>query len=172
MNQNFLWICTSTHYVLHNYKVSRNSVERFQRSCTDKLFSVVSFILVKFLSSKSVIPRQKMESKFPVDIHIYILCPSLLQSFRKFCFRGVALTNCFSSILISKVQKGCNTEKKKWIKISCVYAHLHIMSFITTKFHEILLSGFRGVALTRKTGLTDWQTGQKHYTLRNSLRGV
>ena len=32
------------------------------------------------------------------------------------------------------------------------------MSFITTKFHEILSSGFRGVALTRKTGLTDWLT--------------
>ena len=32
---------------------------------------------------------------------------------------------------------------------------LHVMSFITSMFHEILLSGFRGVALTRKTGLTD-----------------
>ena len=32
------------------------------------------------------------------------------------------------------------------------------MSFITTKFQEILLSGFRGVVLTRKTGLTDWLT--------------
>ena len=32
------------------------------------------------------------------------------------------------------------------------------MSFITTKFHEILLSGFRGVALKRKTGLTDLLT--------------
>ena len=38
------------------------------------------------------------------------------------------------------------------------------MFFITTKFHGILLSGFRGVALRKKTGLTDWQTGQKHYT--------
>ena len=36
LNQNFLWICASTHYVLHNYKVSWNSVERFQRSCADK----------------------------------------------------------------------------------------------------------------------------------------
>ena len=36
LNQNFLWICTSTYYVLHNYKVSRNSVEQFQRSCSDK----------------------------------------------------------------------------------------------------------------------------------------
>ena len=68
-------------------------------------------------------------------------------------FRGVALTNCFSSIFlfgeIFKFEKG-NSEKKNWIKISCGYAHLHIMSFITTKFHEILLSGFRGVALTRQ----------------------
>ena len=29
-------ICTCTHYVLHYYKVSWNSVERFQRSCADK----------------------------------------------------------------------------------------------------------------------------------------
>ena len=34
---------------------------------------------------KSVIQRKKMESKFPVDMHIYNLCPLLLQSFRKFC---------------------------------------------------------------------------------------
>ena len=32
------------------------------------------------------------------------------------------------------------------------------MFFITTKFHDILLSGFRGVALTRKTGLMDGLT--------------
>ena len=32
------------------------------------------------------------------------------------------------------------------------------MSLITTKFHEILLSSFRGVALTKKKpGLTDGQ---------------
>ena len=36
LNQNFLWICASTHYVLHNYKVSGNSVKRFQRSCANK----------------------------------------------------------------------------------------------------------------------------------------
>ena len=36
-----------------------------------------------------------------------------------------------------------------------VYTHLHIMSFITIKFHEILLRCFRGVTLTKKTtGLT------------------
>ena len=51
-NQNFLWICTSTHYVLHNYKVSGNSVKRFQRNCANKLCWVVSFILAKFLSLK------------------------------------------------------------------------------------------------------------------------
>ena len=35
-NQNFLWICTSTHYVLQFHEVIRNSVERFQRGCADK----------------------------------------------------------------------------------------------------------------------------------------
>ena len=67
-------------------------------------------------------------------------------------FRGVAQTNCFSSIFhfgqISKFKKGLIPRKKIESKISCGYAYLHIMSFITTKFHKILLSGFRGVALT------------------------
>ena len=35
-NQNFLWMCACTHYFLHYYKVSRNSVERFHRSCANK----------------------------------------------------------------------------------------------------------------------------------------
>ena len=38
------------------------------------------------------------------------------------------------------------------ISVSCGYAHLHIMFFITTKFHKILLSSFRGVALTNCFG--------------------
>ena len=60
---------------------------------------------------------------------------------------------------ISKFKKGVTPRKKGGIKISCGYAHVHIMSFITTcTFYEILLSSFRGVALTRKTGLTDWLT--------------
>ena len=74
-----------THYVLRNYKGSRNSVEQFQ-------------------NLKGLIPR------------------------------------------------------KYWTNISCGYAQLLGMSFITTNFHEIQLSGFRGVPLTRKTGLTDWLT--------------
>ena len=44
------------------------------------------------------------------------------------------------------------------MKIFCAYADIHIMSFIITKVNEIQLSVFRGVALTRKTGLTDWLT--------------
>ena len=49
---------------------------------------------------------------------------------------------------ISMFKKGVTPRKKSGIKISCGYAHLHIMSFITRKYHEILSSGFRGVALT------------------------
>ena len=35
---------------------------------------------------KGVIPRKKIESKFPVDMRIYTLCLSLLKSFMKFCY--------------------------------------------------------------------------------------
>ena len=77
---------TSAHYVLHYYKVSGNSVDWFQRSCTNKKNSSIFHFgqISKF--KKGVTPRKKMESKFPVDMHIYTLCPSLLQSFRKFCW--------------------------------------------------------------------------------------
>ena len=34
---------------------------------------------------KGVTPRKKIESKFPVDMHIYMVCPLQLQSFTKFC---------------------------------------------------------------------------------------
>ena len=102
-------------YLYSNYKVSRNSVERFQWSCAYELWWVVSLILVKFLSSKrGITPRIKIESEFPVDMHIYTLSPSLLQSFGKFCW--VVSEDCFSSIFsfgqISKFQKGVTPRKK------------------------------------------------------------
>ena len=59
-------------------------------------------------------------------------------------FREVVLTR----QTVVSFKKGRNSQKKNGIKISCVYAHLHIMSFITPKFQEILWSSFRGVALT------------------------
>ena len=69
-NQHFLYKCTSTRYVLHNYKVSWNSLP-----------------WIKFLSSKrSITRRKKIESEFPVDMHTITLCPSLLQSLRNFCW--------------------------------------------------------------------------------------
>ena len=93
---------------------------------------------------------KKIKSAFPVKTHTFIMTTfhkNLLSS-----FSGVVLTNCFSSIFnfsqISKFQKGHYSQKKNWSRIFCGYAHLQIKSFITTKFHEILLSGFRGVALT------------------------
>ena len=51
-------------------------------------------------------------------------------------------------ILIPKIKKGVTPRKKIESKFFCGYAHLQIMSFITTKFHEILSSGFRGDVLT------------------------
>ena len=58
--------------------------------------------------------------------------------------------------------KGVLLLEKNWIKMSCEYAYLQSMTFKITKFHEILLSGFRGVALTKnnnkKPRLTYWLT--------------
>ena len=114
------------------------------------------------LSSKgALLPEKKIKSEFPVDVHIKSFKTTKFHEILLSGFRGVALTNCFSSIFhfgpISKFKKGV-IPRKNGIKISCGYAHLHIMSFITTQFHQILFSGFRWVALTRKTGLTDWVT--------------
>ena len=48
MNKNFLWICASTHYVLYKYKISRKSVERFQRSWMTNGFKSLGLINRKF----------------------------------------------------------------------------------------------------------------------------
>ena len=62
-------------------------------------------------------------------------------------FRGVALKNYFSSILnfgqIPQFKRGITPRIKMKSNV-----YLHNMSFITTKFHEIKLRGFRGVVLT------------------------
>ena len=53
--------------------------------------------------------------------------------------------------ILAKVQKGYKLIlNKDQISISCKNAYLQItcMSFITTKFHEILLSGLSGFVLT------------------------
>ena len=102
------------------------------------------------------------------------LCEIMFSS-----FRGVELTNCFGSIFhfcqISKFKRSIIPRKKikskfsvnihimslittKFHEIFCEYRHLHIMSLITTKFHEILLNSFRGVALTKKKPNQDWLT--------------
>ena len=147
-----------TDYVLKNYKVSRNSEERFQWSCANELFWVVSLILVKFLSSKrGITPRKKLNQNISCGhalLHIKSFINTKFHEILFSGFRGVALTKTGSSIFnfnqIFKFKKGVIPRKKNWIKISCGFAYLHIMSFITTKFQEILLSGFRGVAQTNR----------------------
>ena len=49
----------------------------------------------------------------------------------------------------NRTKKGISiASQKDRISISCINAYLHIMSFIITKFHAILLRGFSGVVLT------------------------
>ena len=58
------------------------------------------------------------------------------------------LISIFNFGQISKLKRGHYSQNINRIRISCGYAHLYDMSFITTKFLEILLSSFRGIALT------------------------
>ena len=82
--------------VLLNYKNLRNSVER--SSCADKLFSVVSFILVKFLSTKRGITPRKYCIRISCGYahqHIKYFKTTKFQEILLSGLRGVALTNFF-----------------------------------------------------------------------------
>ena len=93
-------------------------------------------------------------------MHMYTVCPYHLQctKFHEILLSGLEelqwqIISEFHFILAKflRSKKDVTAKKKKrWIKMSCKYAHLHGMTFwlITTRFHHILLSGFRRVALT------------------------
>ena len=62
---------------------------------------------------------KKIKSAFLVDMHIYTLCPSLLQSFTKFCWAvwvklrwRIVLSSIFHFGQISKFKKGYFSQKK------------------------------------------------------------
>ena len=77
---------------------------------------------------------------------------------------AIALTNCIFSIfnfgqISQKFKKGVSPRKKLnqnflWI---CTSTYMYYV-LLNYKIYKILLSGLRGVALTRKTELTDWLT--------------
>ena len=113
---------------------------------------------------KGVTPRKKMESKFPVDLHIYTLCPSLLQSFRKFCWAvseelrsQTVLSNIFHFGQISKFKKGVTPKKKKrnqnflWICASTHYV-LHYYKVSRNSVERFQRS------CGNKKNRTDWLT--------------
>ena len=158
---------------MHIYTLVPSLLQSFRKFCwavseelrlQTVLSSIFHFGLI--LSSKSAYFRERKNwikiSCGCAHLHIKSFITTKFQEFLLSSFRGVSLTNCWSGIFHFGqkflVQKGHNSEKKNGIKISCGYAHLHNMFFKTTKFYDILLCGFRGVALTRKTGLPDWLT--------------
>ena len=117
------------------------------------------------MGRNSVTPWKIIESEIPVNRQIYKVSRHSVERFQWSWSDELfwVVTFILVKFLSKKLfKKGVIPRKKNWIKMSCGYAHLHIMSFITTQFHEILFSGSRGVALTRKTGLTDWWTDGLH----------
>ena len=127
----------------------------FSSNCFRSIFQLGQ--IYKF--RKSLIPRKKILIKIQSGYaHLYIMSfiTTTFQEILLSGLRGVVLTRkTVVSFVLAKFQKGRNSEKKKLNQNFLWISYLYSMSFITTKFHEILLSSFRGVALTRKTGLTD-----------------
>ena len=77
----------------------------------------------------------KIESEFPVDVHIYTLSPSLLQISRNSVeqvsveVRWQTFSSIFHFGLISKFKKGEIRENNNWNKI-------WVLSFILAKFRS------------------------------------
>ena len=71
LNQNFLWICISTHYFFHYYNVSRNSVERFQRSCYSLLSTLRGDVVhhLKKLRNLNLLRPRMLCAKFGQNWH-------------------------------------------------------------------------------------------------------
>ena len=129
-----------------------------------------------FLFKKCIIPRKIIEYKIQANTHIYIVCPYSYKVSRNSAGSEELKWQIVSVVYlaygqISKFKRGITSRKNL---ISGEYVNLHCMSIIiTTRFHEILLSGFRAVALTknRTDGLTNrWVKNIS--ILHNSLHGV
>ena len=115
---------------------------------------------------KAVTPRKKTESKFPVDMRIYTLCPILLQSFTKF-FRAVSvelrwltvLSSIFHFGQISKFRKGVTPRKKIESKFP---VDMHIYTLCPTLLQSFT-KFFRAVSeelrwQEKQDWRTDWLT--------------
>ena len=72
-------------------------------------------------------------------------------------------TSCTKYYILAKVLIVLS-KKKNQIRISCNNAHVHSMSLSTTKFHGILLSGFRGVG--------NWETVSVVYFSKFKMGGI
>lgn len=71
--------------------------------------------------------------------------------------RGVALTNCIQYMAKVLNSKGPKIPEKKME--SEYHGYIYIYTLCTTYlqgFHEILCSGLKGLALTKKKKRTDW----------------
>ena len=112
-------MCTSTHYFLHNYKVSGNSVKWFQRSCTDKLFGVVSIILAKISKlKKGVTPRKKMNKNFLwmctstwYVLHNHKVTRNYVEWFQRRC--AVLQNYKVSRYSVEQFQRSCADKKNR-----------------------------------------------------------
>ena len=88
--------------------------------------------------------KKQIKSKFSVNLCMNTVTTNFHENLLGFSEELYRQTDLLVYLLLTNfyVQKGHNPWEK-----SCEYAHLHRMSF--PKFHDILLSGFMGVELTK-----------------------
>ena len=132
-NQNFLCICPSTHFVLHNHKVSKNSVERFQRSCANKKTRTDG--LTDWLTDgwvKNIIPSATRCVGYKKHFWFYILNvywpfllslhPSFPQSFLLLSFHPLPLLSPLKN-------------QAKWLP-----SYIHIIKYQTNAYAQVVES--------------------------------
>ena len=128
------------YYIIKGCIISKGRLESSTCFCTHNPIDFIHFL---FLSYRLITWMQDAIVGWVINIcfNLTMFCNVSLSLRKLSGFRGVALTNCFSSIFhfgqISKFKKGL-IPRKKMNQTSCGYAHLHNMSFITSKFHEFM----------------------------------
>ena len=128
---------------------------------------------------RGIIPRKKKCKKSSKYAYIHISSLSYIPTnFNKILlggFRRVALTNYFSNILnlgqisLSFVKlRAKSTPTPNLLQDFMKFCWAHKNSTTCTGFHKVLLSGFRGVVLT-KQNKTDWLTDERVKTYSPQL---
>ena len=154
-NQNSLWIWTSTQYIFIKYNDSQKLQNfKFKRDLTHG--------------------KKKMNQIFRMTMCVHLYTQYILYNYKVSWhwierFRGVALTNCISSIyILDKFLISKHKFQEKEIKSEfSAKMRIYIICHSKLQSSRKCVERFQRCCDDKKR--TDRMAGQKHYFLRNSL---